>query len=185
MKKAFFLPVCLLLFSAFVRAQFPEKAFYFRGGVSLFTPWHRNEEVTIFPGFTLAPGIRTVQNDNFAFTVSIPITIGATFKSDAFLGIDLPLMGDISFGSATGNNGKKKTGGLIGGGLAYLNVVNNYESNDRSHTEFWGYRFHAGVSFAGDETGTCALLLASFGKSMDDTKAYVIGLSIQFIVGNK
>jgi hypothetical protein len=62
----------------------------------------------------------------FLFIHSIPVTINATFKSDAVLGIDLPLMGDISLSPPQG-----------------------------------------------------------FGKSMNDTKAYVIGLSVQFLPGNK
>lgn len=162
--------------------------FYLNAGASAFFAWHKESEVAVFPAITVSPGIRLLQNRNFALTLNFPLSGGGTFEHDTYLGIDLPAMLTLHFGSAAVNNPNSKVGFILGAGAAYMDVVNfYYNSNfEKTRTEFWGYRFNAGISFKQDknEGGVPAVIL-SFGRSVNGKDAYVLGVAVHFILSNK
>ena len=180
--------ILLLLISLVNKKVFPQQSnFYFNVGGSLFFPWNHYSDVAIFPAITLTPGLRMIQNKNFAFVLSFPLSLGGTFKTDTYLGIDLPAMFSLNFGSAAGNNDDNKFGIILGAGAAYIDVVNFYNSDnfEKVHTQFWGYRFNAGVSFKSDENGSAPAIVFSFGRSVNGRDAYTVGIGIHYILSNK
>ena len=161
--------------------------FYANVGASLFFPWDYHSDVAVFPGITLTPGLRLIQNKNFALVLNLPLTLG-TSKTDFYLGIDLPAMLSFHFGSAAANNENSKFGLILGAGAAYINVVNFYDdvAAEKIHTEFWGYRFNAGISFKADkQDGDIPAIIFSFGRSVNGKDAYVAGVAIHLILSNK
>lgn len=154
---------------------------YFRLGVTLLTSIEDDNPI-LFPGITIVPGLRIIQRKNFLVSISTPITLGSIFENDTYLGIDAPAMLDLSFFSATGNNEKAHAGFIVGGGMAYLNIRSLYDDVD-GH-KFWGYRFHAGLSFGKGDSGDRTLILLSFAKSATRHQGKVIGISVQGIMGN-
>lgn len=162
--------------------------FYFSAGASVFFPWHHQSDVAVFPALTINPGLRLAQRRNFALTLNFPCSGGGTFRNDTYLGIDIPAMLTLHFGSAAANNSSSKSGFIIGAGAAYMDVVNFYDNINfnKVRTEFWGYRFNAGISFKTDkEQGGVPAVILSFGRSVNGKDAYVVGIGIHFILSNK
>jgi len=186
MKKllTFLLVTCLVNQHAFPQ----QSNLYLNGGLSLFLPWSHHSDVAVFPAFTVTPGLRLVQNKNFTLALNFPLSAGGTFRSDTFLGIDLPAMLSLHFGSAAANNDNSKLGFILGAGAAYMDVVNFYDNVnfEKVRTEFWGYRFNAGVSFKADRNqGGVPAIIFSFGRSVNGKDAYMVGIGLHFILSNK
>jgi hypothetical protein len=181
--------ILLLLFCLVNKKVFSQQShFYFNGGGSLFFPWnHYSADVAVFPAITLTPGLRLIEDKNFAFVLSFPLSIGGTFKTDTYLGIDLPAMLSLNFGSAAANSDNSKFGIILGAGAAYIDVVNFYDSEsfEKVHTQFWGYRFNAGISFKSDRDGSAPAIIISFGRSINGRDAYTVGIGIHYIMSNK
>ena len=156
---------------------------YVNAGAALFAPWNYHADAAFFPAFTLTPGIKFLQDSSFALILNFPISAGLTYKSDAFAGIDLPAMLSVNIGSASGNAAHAKFGIVLAGGVAYMNVVNHYDDNlkKKIHTEFWGYRLNAGVSFKQD-SGVIPSVICSYGSSISRHRGSVIGIGLQLIV---
>ncbi|MGE5107902.1 MAG: hypothetical protein ACM3H8_10180, partial [Sphingobacteriales bacterium] len=112
---------------------------------------------------TISPGLRLIQGKDFALSLTAPISIGASSRSNTYLdlGVDLPAMLETHFGSATGNQDKVSLGGILGAGVAYHYSKNYYDSFDDVKVSFGGYRFHGGISFSKDDNGDRFLILAS------------------------
>jgi len=161
---------------------------FFDVGFSLFTPWDDADNVAILPSITLIPGLWLFHDKKVSLSLSVPVSFGGTFKSDAFLGMDAPVMLSFGFGSATVMNNTAKFGIILGAGAGYTNVVNNYESDpsEKIQVEFFGYRLHAGVSFKGDkDNSVIPALVLSFGKPFTNTSAYIFGFGVHLLIGNK
>jgi hypothetical protein len=156
---------------------------YFKAGLGLQTAWTDEDQIAFFPGITVSPGIRMIQGKDFALTLSAPITFGATLKSDIYAGFDLPAMIDLSIASAADNDPKSKLGFVVGAGVAYFYITNNYDEGipEKIHTEFWGWRFQSGISLG--NFGGKSLFLVSYGRIMTGNKGLVFGLLGQAIVG--
>lgn len=159
---------------------------YFRAGSTLLAAWDDASETVLFPGITLTPGLRLLQRKNFLASISMPITTGATFENNTFWGVDVPIMMDLSFFSATGNNKKARAGFMLGAGMAYINIQSRYDdiNSSRIHNEFLGYRFHAGVSFGKGDSGDRIVILLIFGKNVTSRPGKVFGISLQGLLGN-
>jgi hypothetical protein len=155
--------------------------FYCAGGGAIFAPWSYQEKAIFFPCFSLSPGIKFLQDKDFAMVLNFPISAGVTYKSDAFAGFDLPAMLNFHFGSAAGNNKDADMGIVLGAGASYLNVVHHYDETEHTkrHTEFWGYRFNLGLSFESD--GEVPMIMFSYGRSISPNKGGMIGIGLQII----
>ncbi len=182
MKKIFLLLILCCTISIQTFSQ-KNSIFYLNAGVGLFAPWNYHNDAVFFPAFTLTPGVKFYQEKDFAIILNFPISGGVTYKSDAFIGIDLPAMLSLNFGSAAGNNKESKLGFVVAAGAGYLNVVNDYDKqiNKRNHIEFWGYRFNAGVSFK-NESGIIPSIIISYGKSISSHNGNVVGIGLQLII---
>ena len=177
----------LFIFPADKKTSAQQSLFYCDVGASLFFPWEHEKDAAVFPTFTFTPGLRLAQNKNFALVLSCPLSAGGTFKNDTYLGIDVPAMVSIHIGSAAANNNNSKLGFILGAGAGYINVVNFYEDRyfEKVHTEFWGYRFNASMSFKADEkTGGVPAIMLSFGRSINGKDAYMVGISFHYITSN-
>ncbi len=195
------LPRCLTLViimtSSCAFAQ--DKLLYFRGGVSLFMAENKpGSDLIFFPGFTLAPGMRLMNGDNFALSLSAPLSIGWSGRNVSYFGFDAPIMFDISLGSAAGNPDKSNFGVIMGAGLAYLyaeNVSTDYTTGlqEFSSADFSGPRFQLGFSFDKEDDNGAPMVLFSYGRSWTSTghgfgrgslgPGHVWGISLQFVVG--
>lgn len=178
----------VIYFAGYGNSYAQRKAGFFNVGFSLFLPWHPpSGDAVALPAFTVEPGLWIFHDEKISLSLSVPISGGATFKSDAFMGIDLPAMISLSYGSATGINAKDKLGFKLGAGAAYINAANNYESvpPDKTHAEFFGYRVNAGICFKGGSSdNVIPALMLSFGKPFASTEAYVIGFGIHLLMIN-
>ena len=186
MKKIFLYCMLLSLEGTSVSAQKKSPGFgagYINMGCAFFVPSSYNNDPVIFPAFTFTPGVKFLQDRDFAIVLNFPLSAGLTFKSDAFAGIDLPAMLNLHFGSAAGNNPDTKFGFIFGAGVAYMNVVNNYDNahNEKQHTEFWGYRFNAGVTFK-ESSSIVPAIICSYGKSITKNVGSMVGIGLQLIV---
>lgn len=175
------------------------KAFYFRGGLSMLVAENKPEsDLIFFPGLTLAPGLRIMNGDKFAMSLSSPLSIGWSGKNVSYFGFDGPLMVDIGLGSAAGNPDKSNFGVIMGAGLAYLyaeNVSTDYNTGlqEFSSADFFGPRFEFGFSFKKSEDNSAPMVLFNYGRSMTSTghgfgrgtlgPGHVWGVSIQIVVG--
>jgi len=180
--------ILLLMICLVDKKVFPQQShFYFNAGASLFLPGNRQSEVAIFPAITLTPGLRLIQTKDFALVLGFPLSAGGTFKTDTYLGIDLPVMLSLHFGSAAGNNDHSKFGIIIGAGAAYIDVLNFYDNLyfEKVHTQFWGQRFNAGISFKTDKDGGVPAMVFSFGRSVNGRDAYMAGIGIHYVLSNK
>lgn len=185
MKKLLMLLLVTGLGNKYVFSQ--QTHFYANVGASVFFPWDYHSDVAVFPGITLTPGLRLIESKSFALVLNFPLTLGGTSKTDTYLGIDLPAMLNLHFGSAA-NNENSKFGLILGAGAAYINVVNFYNNvaSEKIHTEFWGYRFNAGISLKADkQDGDVPAIIFSFGRSINGKDAYVAGVAIHLILFNK
>jgi hypothetical protein len=185
MRKVPALLITCFLLHAPVYAQ--EKLGYFRGGVSLYFPENGPSDLVVFPAFTLGPGIRVIQTKDFILSLSCPISFGATYKTDLFAGIDLPVMVDLNLGSAAANDEKAKAGFIIGAGVSYINAVNYYDNDEQRvvRSAFWGLRFEFGIVIGKEkENNSRDLLLFSYGQSMMNSQASVIGISFQVAINH-
>ena len=164
------------------------KAGYLRLGLSLFTSWLSNDDdkVVIFPALTVTPGLNLVQGKNFSAAITFPISVGFSIKTNTYFGVDLPGMFEINIGSAAGNNENSNLGFMLGAGGAYHYSENYYlDDYDRVKSDFWGYRFHFGVSWGKDFSGDKTLLLVSYGRGISDNRKNIIGIGIFMVMGYK
>ena len=183
--------------SPFVKAQ--DKSLYFRGGLSLLVAENKpGSDLIFFPGLTLAPGLRLMNGDKFAVSLSSPISVGWSGKNVNYFGFDGPLMFDISLGSAAGNPDQSNFGVIMGAGAAYLyaeNVSTDYSTGLQkfSSADFFGPRFQLGFSFKKTEDNSAPMVLFNYGRSMTSTghgfgrgsfgAGHVWGVSIQMVLG--
>jgi len=177
---------CVVLPSLKGMTQYPKV--YARAGCNLFTSWltNNNDKVIIVPALSLALGARLLQSDVAAVSVTLPVSAGFSSKSDTYLGVDLPALLELHLGSATGNNEYARVGGILGAGLAY-NYSGNYweDSYGRIESDFWGYRFEAGISFKSELSGNAAILLISYGRGITDSHKNLIAIGIHLVMGHK
>ena len=175
---------CLCIYNTGISQKRPVG--YLNAGGTLFIPWDPNSNALFFPAFTLAPGIRFFQDNNFALVVNFPLSAGITYKTDLFAGIDLPAMLSFNFASSAGNNRNAKIGFILAAGEAYTNVVNSYDniSGGKINTKFWGFRFNAGVSFK-EENEIISSIILSYGTSFFSHKVGIIGIGLQLIMFNR
>ena len=171
---------CTALLSLKGIAQYPK--IYTRAGCNLFTSWLTNndDKVIVVPALSLSLGLRLLQSDVAAVSITLPVSVGFSSKSDSYLGVDLPAMLELHMGSATGNNENASFGGMLGAGLGY-----NYSGNYGIESDFWGYRLEAGVSFKSESSGNAALLLISYGRGIADSRKNLIAVGIHLVVGYK
>ena len=182
-------------------AQSESKLLYVRAGLSLFVAENKpGSDLIFFPGFTLAPGMRLMNGNNFALSLSSPISIGWSGRNVSYFGFDAPIMFDISLGSAAGNPDKSNFGVILGAGLAYLyaeNVSTDYNTGLQgfSSADFTGPRFQLGFSFGKDQDNSAPMVMFSYGRSWTSTgdgfgrgslgPGHVWGVSIQLVMGRK
>lgn len=159
--------------------------FYFRFGGSLFFSHDKGygNNVVVIPALTFSPGLNFIRGKDFALSLTAPVSIGASSRTDTYLGFDFPAMLEAHFGSATGNQDKNSLGGILGGGIAYTYSENYYDSFNNSKVSFGGYRFHGGISFGKKTDGDRALILLSYGRGLRDTQKEIYGISIHMIMG--
>ena len=197
MSRAFILIALFEL--AFLSGTSQDKVFYLRGGASLFVAENKpGSDLIFFPGITLAPGLRLMNGDKFALSLSAPLTAGWSGRNVSYFGFDAPLMFDISLGSAAGNPDQSNFGVIMGAGVAYLyaeNVSTDYYTGFRefSSADFVGPRFQFGFSFKKSEDNSAPIVLFSYGRSMTSTgggfgrgsfgPGHVWGVSIQMVMG--
>ena len=158
---------------------------YLRLGVSLLFPINRESNPVIFPALTIVPGIRILEENNFIVSLSAPISLMGTFKTDLLLGIDLPLMLDFSFGAATANKNLSTVGFVAGAGMAYIDAVNNYDNTDGYYkrANFWGYRLQFGIDVGKENVGNDRdILFLTYGRSLTDRRNWMIGISFQVML---
>jgi hypothetical protein len=192
----------LTLFSLITSCAFAQdKLLYVRGGVSLFIAENKpGSDLIFFPGFTVAPGMRLMNGDNFAVSLSAPLSIGWSGRNVSYFGFDAPIMFDISLGSAAGNPDKSNFGVIMGAGLAYLyaeNVSTDYTTGlqEFSSADFTGPRFQFGISFNKQYDNSAPIVLFSYGRSWTSTghgfgrgslgPGHLWGISIQLVMGRK
>lgn len=191
--------VCLTV-SACAFAQSESKLLYVRAGLSLLVAENKpGSDLIFFPGFTLAPGMRLMNGDNFALSLSAPLSLGFSGRNVSYFGFDAPIMFDISLGSAAGNPDDSKFGVIMGAGLAYLYAENvstdSYGTQRFSSADFTGPRFQLGFSFKKEPDNTAPMVLFSYGRSWTSTgkgfgrgsfgDGHVWGVSIQLVMGRK
>ncbi len=185
------------LISSCVFAQ--DKLLYVRGGLSLFVAQNKpGSDLIFFPGITVAPGMRLMNGDRFALSLSAPITVGSSGQNMSYFGIDAPVMFDISIGSAAGNPDSSDFGVIMGAGLAYFyaeNVSTNFSTGlqEFSSADFAGPRFELGFSFKKDDNNSAPVVLFSYGRSWTSTgqgfgrgsfgPGHFWGVSIQMVMG--
>jgi hypothetical protein len=158
---------------------------YFRGGISFLLPFTQQGNPVVFPGVTIAPGLRLIQNDQFIMSLSVPITAWGTFKYDYLLGIDIPFMLDFTIGSATGENQKNSSGFVVGIGYAYMDAVNNYDSGEGIYkrSEFWGWRVQVGIDIGKENAENDRdILFLSYGRSLADRRFWMVGIGVQLMI---
>ncbi len=173
-------------------AQKYQSPLYLRGGFSLFASWVTYDHTVFFPGISVAPGIRLIQGDDMAVALSAPLTIGASFKNhdNTFLGLDLPVMMEFNFGTATGNASKPKAGFMLGAGIAFHHA-GRYERDlfgdeiSYEQVSFFGYRAIAGISFNKEKDGSAPMITFSWGKPFNHVNKALIGIGASFILGNR
>lgn len=162
------------------------QVFYFRVGVSLLFPVNQQSDPVIFPSITLVPGIRIIEENNFIVSLSAPISVYGTVKSDFVMGIDCPLMLDFSFGAAAANNRKSTVGIVAGAGMAYINAANYYDniSGNMTRADFWGYRFQFGIDVGKDNgENDRDIIFLTYGRGLTDRRNWMVGISFQLMVG--
>ncbi|HCW09206.1 MAG TPA: hypothetical protein DGG95_17755 [Cytophagales bacterium] len=178
-----------------------DRLLYLRAGLSLFVAENKpGGDLIFFPGLTISPGIRLMNGDKFALSLSSPLSIGGSGNNLRYFGFDGPLMFDISLGSAAGNNDKTNFGVIMGAGVAYLyaeNVSTDYNTGLRefSSADFFGPRFQFGFSFKKQDDNSAPMLLFSYGRSLTSTghgfgrgsfgPGHVWGISFQMVMGRK
>ncbi len=158
---------------------------YFRGGISFLLPFNQQGNPVVFPGLTIAPGLRIIQNEHYILSLSVPITAWGTFKYDYLLGIDIPFMLDFNIGSAAGGNQKFSSGFVVGIGYAYMDAVNNYDSEEGIYkrSEFWGWRVQVGIDIGKeDEQNDRDILFLSYGRNLADRRFWMVGISVQLMI---
>jgi hypothetical protein len=155
---------------------------FFRYGLSFLLPFNQAGNPVVFPGLTLSPGLRIFQTDNFIFSLSFPITAWGTFKYDYLLGIDLPIMIDVNIRTTPVDNQKSNAGFIVGIGYAYIDAVNNYDSQEGIYkrADFWGWRVEFGIDIGKEnEQNDRDILFLSYGRSLADRRFWMIGLGVQ------
>jgi hypothetical protein len=186
MKRAIvFLAICL---ADYENAFSQKPGGYFNAGLSLLTPWDNRSHVAAFTAITITPGLWIYQDEKVSLAAACPISVGITFETRVYPGIDIPVLFSLGFGSATGINKKAKMGFILGAGAAYTHVVNYYDISqpEKVNFEFFGYRFNAGISFNADQGNRyIPALVLSFGKPFANTDYYLAGIGIHIIKAGK
>lgn len=180
---------CSLFFISMIHAAIAQKntPFYADIGASVIAPWNYTSRPATFLALTLTPGIKVTRARNFAVVINVPVSVGWRFKGDGYLGIDLPAMLNLHFGSAAGHTENSRWGIIVGAGAAYVNVVKYYyeSGNIKNRAEFWGYRFNLAVSFntdkEGDDLMTPALFL-NYGSGISDGRAHIFSIGLRLIM---
>jgi len=182
MKRALvFLAICLADYGTL----FSQKPVgYFNAGLSLLTPWDNHSHVAPFPAITIIPGLWIQRDQEISLSLACPASIGVTFETRVYPAIDIPVLFNIDFGSATGINKKAKIGFTLGAGAAYTHAINYYEISqpEKINFEFFGFRVNAGISFRGDVgNAVVPAIVLSFGKPFIGNDFYIAGIGIHFI----
>lgn len=162
-----------------------KKIGYMRYGFSVLLPFNQQGNPVIFPGLTLAPGIRVFQTDNFIFSLSVPITTWGTFKYDYLLGIDLPIMIDVNIGAAAAGDQRSGMGYILGIGYAYTDAVNNYDGKEGIYrrSDFWGLRIEFGIDIGIENNDNDRdILFVNYGRSLADRRFWMVGISLQVMM---
>jgi len=162
-----------------------KQIFYFRVGASLLIPFNQQSDPVIFPALTFVPGIRILEENNFIVSLSVPISLMGTFKTDLLLGIDVPVMLDFSFGAAAANNNRSTVGFVAGAGMAYIDAVNNYDNMEGylKRADFWGYRLQFGIDIGKENEGNDRdIIFLTYGRSLADRRNWMIGISFQMML---
>ncbi len=157
---------------------------YFGGGLSLLVPKNAGESASVFPAFTITAGFKFFQGRDFSMVINAPVSVGWRFKDNGYLGIDLPVMLNMHFGSTAINNEHAKWGVLLGAGVGYVSVYNeeDFILQKDKFTEFLGYRANVGVQFTDKKDPTFKpLLLLTYGRSIASNYGYMVGIGIHFI----
>jgi hypothetical protein len=168
---------------------------YFRGGGNLtFAMFGGSYGPAMFmPSLNLTPGLRIAQGTDFALAVTMPISWGKATNdfwiSYSEYGVDLPLMVEFDFGSATGNSRTNRAGFTVGAGIGwlYMGEFPYIDSQNIARTEslqILGYRFNMGYSFGKDPTGDRTMIMMNFGGS-PIYQRYTFSIGLYFIFGNR
>jgi hypothetical protein len=162
-----------------------KKIGYMRYGFSVLLPFNQQGNPVIFPGLTIAPGLRVFQTNDFIFSLSFPITAWGTFKYDYLLGIDIPAMIDINIGAAAAGDQRSKMGYIVGFGYGYIDAVNNYDNEEGMYkrSDFWSWRIEFGIDIGKENNDNDRdILFLNYGRSLSDRRFWMVGLSLQVMM---
>lgn len=178
------LVIAVLLITFSCSAQ--RSPFYFRFGGSLFLTGIKGSDnkLVAFPALSFAPGVNFINGKDFSMSLVAPLSIGASSRTDTYLGVDLPAMIEAHLGSSTGNQDKVSLGLTLGAGVAYTHSENYYDSFNNTKVSFGGYRIHGGISLGKNSDGDRFLLLMSYGQGLKDNSKQIYGISINMIMGS-
>lgn len=162
-----------------------KKIGYLRYGISILLPFNQQGNPIIFPGLTVAPGLRVFQTNNFIFSLNVPITTWGTFKYDYLLGIDLPIMIDVNIGAAAAGEQRSGMGFIVGIGYAYTDAVNNYDGEEGIYrrSDFWGWRLEFGIDIGKEnQDNDRDILFVHYGRSLADRRFWMVGIGLQVML---
>jgi hypothetical protein len=188
----------LLLFTLFFTfsaiAQKSASIGYFRLGANLnFAGPKEGDNGFTMWAINVTPGLRMIQGQDFALVLAMPVSAGISTNDDthvSHLAVDLPVMLEFNFGTATGNSASAHPGIMIGAGAGYL-IGGQYgdASNDETYgtrqLDFWGWRLSFGICFGKDPDGTRIMLAASYGRNFTADKKSMASFGFYFIMGNR
>jgi hypothetical protein len=174
----------LIFFPVIAQEDRDERA-YLRAGVNLFTTWSGNQDPFVMGTFNIAPGFQLIKGRDVSATITLPLSAGGAFREigNSYFGMDVPAMLEFHFGSATGENRRSKLGLMLGGGAGYILTAIEDEYTGRTRSiDFWGLRFHTGISFGKLGSAGKGMVIASFGKSFTGNTKYTLGLGLAVIL---